>query len=197
MKTEEIRNLKLLTEISSGNEPLTQRRLAKTQGVALGLANLLLRRLINKGFIKIKNVQGRRLRYLITPEGIVEKARLTYEYLDYSLYFYRQIRQFLADRLAPFAQADRRDILIIGTGEVAEIAYLTIQQLQLKLVGIIDNKSDHRTFLGVSVHPFSDLGQLSFDAVVVASLKDRDAIHDQLVQINIDEERIVAIPNRI
>jgi hypothetical protein len=194
MKTEEIRELKLLTDISSGDTAITQRSLARTHGVALGLTNLLIRRLAKKGFIKITHMKGKHLRYLITPQGIAEKTRLTYQYIHYSLYYYRQIRQFLSRSLSAFAATNRRNILLIGTGEVAEIAYLTVRELGLNLTGFIDGRAANPTFLNYAVHSFEDLPHLSFDAAIIASLQDRSEVYGELLRANVREEDIVAVP---
>ena len=60
-----------------------------------GLTNIYLKRLVRKGYIKCVNVQSNRITYLITPRGIAEKARLTYEFMDYSLHLYGEVRQHL------------------------------------------------------------------------------------------------------
>src|SRR3990167_2891120 len=99
MNADSYRELRVLTDVSSDGF-VTQRGLAKKYGLALGLTNLLIRRLIRKGHIKIVNLQRNRLQYLVTPQGLTEKARLTYAYIEYSLYFYRQIREFLTRALA-------------------------------------------------------------------------------------------------
>ena len=83
MERQHERDLEILTAIDEG-EPLTQRALAQRLGVALGLANLYLKRLAVKGSIKIvefprKPAARKRLRYLLTPTGMAEKTRLTYE----------------------------------------------------------------------------------------------------------------------
>ena len=72
------RDLEILTAIGEGR-PLSQRVLAQRLGVALGLTNLLLKRLARKGSIKIvefpkKPAARKRLRYLLTPKGIAEKT---------------------------------------------------------------------------------------------------------------------------
>jgi DNA-binding MarR family transcriptional regulator len=79
------RDLEILTAIEEGL-PLTQRALAERLGVALGLCNLYLKRLARKGYIKIvefprKPAARKRLRYLLTPRGMAEKTRLTYEHM--------------------------------------------------------------------------------------------------------------------
>ena len=79
------RELEILTAIDEGR-PLTQRDLSQRLGVALGLTNLYLKRLVRKGFVKVvqfpqKPAARKRLRYLVTPMGIAEKSRLTYEHM--------------------------------------------------------------------------------------------------------------------
>src|SRR5256712_8153017 len=97
------RELKILTEISDGGD-VTQRRLARSLGIALGLTNLYLKRLARKGYIKITTIPPNRLKYLVTPRGIKEKTRLTYEYMSFSLLLYRQTRDRLREAIRPVAR---------------------------------------------------------------------------------------------
>src|SRR3989338_7662519 len=113
MDPQTYRNMYLLNEVTHRPEA-TQRDLARRIGAALGLTNLMLRRLTTKGFIKIVNVQRNRLRYLITPQGVLEKARLTREYFEYSLFFYRQSREVLRARLLQHVQHGRHRVIIWG-----------------------------------------------------------------------------------
>ena len=76
MRDETDRDLTILNAIAD-DDRLTQRHLAQELGVAVSLANLYLRRLALKGFIRITNVHPNRLRYMLTPKGIAEKTRLT------------------------------------------------------------------------------------------------------------------------
>src|SRR5438094_9769199 len=78
------RDLQLLNEVER-NAAVTQRSLARNLGVAVGLANLYLKRLVRKGHIKITTIPRHRIKYLLTPRGMAEKTRLTYEYMQYSL----------------------------------------------------------------------------------------------------------------
>jgi len=130
------RDLEILTAIEEG-EPLTQRALAQRLGVALGLTNLYLKRLTRKGCIKIvefpkKPAARKRLRYLLTPRGIAEKTRLTYEHMTYSLNLYRRARQTLRESLGLLAECGAKRIALYGIGEAAELAYLTLKELGLE-----------------------------------------------------------------
>src|ERR1051326_9061362 len=126
---------RILTEIAS-KDGVTQRTLAKDLGIALGLRNLYTRRLVRKGFVKIAGVHPHRLRYLLTPQGIAEESRLTYEYLQYSLWLYKQTRGKLAETLAPLVNAGEKRYALYGVGEPAELAYLTLRQFGLDPVGV-------------------------------------------------------------
>jgi DNA-binding MarR family transcriptional regulator len=183
----------LLHEVTESPQ-VTQRDLSRRIGMALGLTNLILRRLINKGFIKIVNVEKSRIRYLITPRGMMEKARLTREYIEYSLLFYRSIREFLTEHFARLAQEGHRRVLLCGTGELAEIAWLTMQQVGLELVGVIDEAPDSKPFLGRQVRRLGYAAEAAWDRIVVASLAPHQALLDQLASVGIEAERCLLVP---
>ena len=67
------------------NPYLTQRELSKELGVSLGKTNYIINALIDKGWIKLKNFKGsdRKLgySYLLTTQGIAEKAVLAQKFL--------------------------------------------------------------------------------------------------------------------
>ena len=94
---------------------------------------------MHKGYIKCVNVQSNRISYLITPRGIAEKARLTYEFMDYSLHLYKEVRQHLREVLQECAEAER-NVAIFGRGEAAELAYLSLKESGLEPVAIFDHE---------------------------------------------------------
>src|SRR5207247_10362736 len=118
---------------------ITQRSLATRLGIALGLTNIYLKRLVRKGYIKCVNVQPNRITYLITPRGIAEKVRLTYEFMDYSLHLYGEVRQHLRSVIQECAAAGRR-VAIFGRGEAAELADVSLKDCGLEPVAILDGE---------------------------------------------------------
>ena len=89
---ETTREMILLEQIE--NDPnITQASLATHLGVAVGTVNWHLKRMIAKGYIKVKRAERRKLRYIITPEGISFRARLTIDYIEQSFLLYRNIRK--------------------------------------------------------------------------------------------------------
>jgi DNA-binding Lrp family transcriptional regulator len=162
------RDLKLLEAVQEDSR-VTQRTLATKLGIALGLTNIYLKRLVRKGYIKCVNVQSNRISYLITPRGIVEKARLTYEFLDYSLHLYGEVRQHLRGVLQECAAAGRR-VVIYGRGEAAELAYLSLKESGLEPVAIFDGDGGQE-FLGMPVRPVREHVDVTYDLMIVATLE--------------------------
>ncbi|HJZ74884.1 MAG TPA: winged helix-turn-helix transcriptional regulator [Vicinamibacterales bacterium] len=162
------RDLKLLEAVEQDSR-VTQRSLASKLGIALGLTNIYLRRLVRKGYIKCVNVQSNRITYLITPRGIAEKARLTYEFMDYSLHLFAEVRQHLREALQECAAADRR-VAIFGCGEAAEIAYLSLKEYGLEPVAIFDVDGGQE-FLGMPVRAVAEHVDVNYDLMIVATLE--------------------------
>jgi len=190
------RDLELLAAIGEG-QALSQRALAQRLGVALGLTNLLLKRLAKKGFIKMvefprKPAARKRLRYLLTPKGMQEKVRLSYDHAAYSLVLYRRARQTLRESLALLPQNGMKRVALCGTGEAAELAYLTLREAGLEPVGIFGPAPDG-PFLGLPVRPVSELAGEQVDAVVLATFERPDAEMAALARLGIPLDKMLAL----
>lgn len=172
------RNLEILTAIGEGSH-LTQRALAERLGVALGLTNLYVKRLATKGYIKIvdfprKPAARKRLRYLLTPKGIAEKTRLTYEYMGRSLRLYRRTRESLREALNHLPQNGVKRIALYGAGEAAELAYLTLKEFGLEPLGIFDRVGG-QPFLGQTVRDYRELASEEIDRIILCTFDLPDA----------------------
>jgi len=116
VKPHDVHTREILAEIERG-KGVTQRSLSKRLGIALGLTNSLIRRLVNKGYVKVVNVRPNRVKYLITPAGIAEKARATRSYLARTVHLYTETRQHIhAGLLAATERAN-------GNGRVRVVFY--------------------------------------------------------------------------
>ena len=123
-------DLEILSHIEE-NPDITQADLATQLGVAVGSVNWYIKRLINKGYIKATQMQRRRLRYLLTPKGFAEKTRLTKEFMQMSLHWYRVTRADSQRLLAEVKQAGYDTVCIQGDGDLAEIVYLSCLEAQV------------------------------------------------------------------
>ena len=187
MDIEAHRDLKLLEAVQQDSR-VTQRSLSTQLGIALGLTNIYLKRLVRKGLIKCVNVQSNRISYLITPRGIAEKVRLTYEFMDYSLHLYGEVRQHLRSVIQECAAADRR-VAIFGRGEAAEISYLSLKEFGLEPIAIFDVEGGHE-FLGMPVRPVSEHAEVLYDLMIVATLESSGQQMASLIRDGVPKEKL-------
>jgi DNA-binding MarR family transcriptional regulator len=176
---------------------LTQRHLARELGIALGLANSYLKRCAKKGLIKMRQAPLNRYVYYLTPRGFAEKSRLTAEYLSASLDFFRQARRDCADLLAACDARGWRRVVLVGAGELAEIAVLGATETTVEIVAVIE-ASGARSCAGRPVlGDFAALGdEQALDAVIVTDMLVPQARYDEVVaaaaQRGIAAERVLA-----
>lgn len=196
MERHDERDLEILTAIEEGT-PVTQRALAQRLGVALGLANLYVKRLVSKGFIKVrefptKPYARKRLRYVLTPQGVAEKARLTYEYMGYSLRLYRRTRENLREGMAQLNRNGMKRVALYGVGEAAELAYLTLREFGLEPVGIFAREAGAQ-FLGFPVRSVTELAEEDFDGVVVATFERPEQHVAELERLGVPREKFLTL----
>ncbi|RPJ42469.1 MAG: winged helix-turn-helix transcriptional regulator [Chloroflexi bacterium] len=135
----------ILLEHLEQNPDATQASLAAQLGVAVGTINWHIKRLIAKGYIKARRVERRKLRYIITPEGLALRARLTLDFIKSSFRLYRLVRERSINALLQVEKAGYSDIFIEGEGDVADICRLTCLE---KGLNIADEK-DHAPVLHI------------------------------------------------
>ena len=130
---ETTRDLSLLETIER-NPDVTQATLATQLGVAVGTVNWHLKRLIAKGYIKVKHAERRKLHYIITPEGLALSARLTVDYVEQQFNLYRRVRQ----KVKEYVEKVKRDgfdrVRLLGEGDVADICRLTCLEQGIVIV---------------------------------------------------------------
>jgi DNA-binding MarR family transcriptional regulator len=138
-KVDTSRDMLLLEHIEIDPD-VTQASLASQLGIAVGTVNWHLKRLVAKGYVKVKRAQRRKLRYIITPQGISRRARLTVNYVEHSMQLYRKTRrrvgQLLDEVRAAGYQGVHLDKYNGDPEDIADICKLTcLEQNMLLLDG--------------------------------------------------------------
>ena len=118
------RELIILDQIEQ-NPDVKQTTLAEQLDVAVGTVNWHIKRFIEKGYVKVKRAERRKLRYIITPEGLALRARLTVDYIENSMRLFRRTRERVLDALIDIQQAGYDRVQIVGDGDLAEVIRLT------------------------------------------------------------------------
>ena len=112
----------------------TQATLASQLGVAVGTVNWHLKRLVAKGYVKVRRAERRKLRYIITPEGVALRALLTLDYIQNSFKLYRLVRERVVTALQQVKQAGYHSVQLLGEGDVADICRLTCIEQNMPVV---------------------------------------------------------------
>jgi DNA-binding MarR family transcriptional regulator len=152
---------------------VTQRSLARELDIALGLTNSYLRRCIRKGLIKVSQVPARRYAYYLTPQGFAEKSRLTASYLTHSLSFFRQARTQCGEMFAAAAALGQHRAVLVGEGDLADIASLVARDHAVTIVGIVPWNGEAATVAAIAALGPTDA---AFITTVVQSQDAFDAV---------------------
>ena len=127
------RELILLEEIA--NDPdVNQATLAEFLDIAVGTVNWHIKRLVSKGYVKAKRAQRKKLRYIITPEGVALRAKLTVHYIENQMRLYRETRQNVKDMLADIRADGYTQVKITGKSEIADVCQLTCLEQGFEVV---------------------------------------------------------------
>lgn len=190
MELESRRDLQLLEALEQ-QSTITQRTLATRLGIALGLTNLYLKRLIRKGYVKCVTVSPNRLMYSLTPKGVSRKARLTYEFVKYSLDFYRDARQHLRRSLAQAVTRQQR-VALYGTGDAAELVFLLTREMGLELIAVFAPEGGGQ-FLGHPIQPLVEHATVPYDVLIVAVLERPAGTVKLLRQSGVPDQKVLML----
>lgn len=193
MDPTDLRTLRLLEALDQESMP-SQRDLARRLGISLGLTNSFIKRLAHKGYFKISTIPRNRVKYILTPVGALEKARLTCEYIQFSYRYYKEARQKLRELFARLERQGVRRLIFYGATDLAEIAYLSLQETAIELVAVVDDAAAQQKFMGKIIEEPERLGQISAERVVITAMDGHAQIMERLRAMEIPEKRISFIP---
>lgn len=183
-------SLLILDEISR-NGDVTQRDLSKKFGVALGLVNSYIKNLASRGLITISNIPPKKYGYYLTPKGFMEKSRLAFHLLHNFTSLYRIARKDFQMLFHSLNSYNAKKIVFCGVDELAEIAYLTLQEFDIELVAIVDAEIGNKGFFNHTVRPLEDLKKIDYDRILITSFLRGQELHSCLIDSGIPAERIL------
>jgi len=192
MDPKDIRTLKILEQVDNGKTP-SQRDIAGELNISLGLVNSFIKRLVKKGFVKIRTVPKKRLKYILTPHGAAEKSRLTYLYIQHSYNFYKEARQKLRNLCLELENQGITRIVFYGAGDLAEIAYISLQETAIQLIAIVDDEKMDTRFMKYNVTDPAFLDTISYDKILVTTINSRHAILEKIAQRGIPSNQVIEI----
>jgi len=114
------------------NSETSQRDISSETGLSLGLTNIMINRLIKKGYLKAKKLNPRKVRYMVTPKGLREKTKKSYRFMKRSFEVMSGLRGMIMDYAEENYKQGIRDFVIKGNGELSEITELVLNSLALE-----------------------------------------------------------------
>jgi hypothetical protein len=133
------------------------------------------------------------MRYFLTPKGASEKTRLTYLYIQHSYNFYKDARQKLRALYSRLEKQGVSRIVFYGASDLAEIAYLSLQETNIELIAVFDDEKEGNRFMGFVVESPAELVSLSFDRILISSLNSAELIMMNISSLGISKESVVMI----
>ncbi len=187
--SDELRNLRLLDELEK-NPAITQRELSHKFGIALGVTNACLKRMVRKGWIRVQGFNHRDFGYYLTPRGILEKSRLTFHLVSGIIQHYSDLKRVMSIRFLEMEKGGIERVVFYGISDEMEVAYVTLQGTNLKLVGIVedDEKFESRIIFGHELERVSRIRELRPQCILITSLMGSTEKRQRLKTILKEEE---------
>ena len=192
MDNQDLRTLKILEEIEKDKTP-SQRYLAGKLNISLGLVNSFLKRLAQKGFFKITSIPKNRVKYILTPKGAAEKTRLTYKYIQYSFQFYKTARHKLRVLFSSLLVNGNLRIVFYGSSDLAEIAYISLQETAIQLVGIVDDKKAGDIFMDFVISSPDRLKTITYDKILITGIEEPEEVLKGILEKGILRSKVIIL----
>lgn len=180
--SEEMRDLQFLEEIEQ-NPKVSQRELSHKFGIALGMANACIKRMARRGLIKLTGIPPRRIAYYLTPKGFTEKTKLTLNFFSYNIHHYAEMKKRIGKILLEMQNRGVKRVAFYGVNDEMEVAYVTLQGLDMKLVGILDDENNWgKEIFGHKVIGPGAVKNLNPDAILITSMRYQDSYVKNLMK---------------
>lgn len=192
MDQKEIKMLKIIEALENNNTH-SQRELSRELNISLGLVNRLVRSVVRKGYFEINVLSKNKAKYLLTPKGMAEKSVLTYRYIQHSIYHYNYIRHKLSELIDDLTANQKKDIVLFGANELAEIVGILIKEHDINLIAIVDNDKAGSKLTGMTIVDSNFLRRNYFDALIITMLDTLQSQIDSVVNCGVNPNMIYFI----
>jgi len=176
---EELRTLALFNTVESSPD-INQRRLARELDISLGLTNTYFQRVLKKGWVRAKQVKPRRWLYFLTPQGVLEKSRLSLSYMHRTLESFRELKSKGDEHLRILSEKGVSGIHLCGDDNLTEILSICFTGLKIELLSVI---SENIMIPEIKQNKLPTLPKLKLgELILLASLENRDLIGEFFVR---------------
>ena len=188
---QEMRELELLQELEK-NPIISQRELSHKFGIALGVINACLKRMGRRGWIRITGFNHHKIGYYLTPKGFAEKAKLTLHLVSWTVQHYSALKEIIGKKFLEMQDRGIERIAFYGVSDEMEVAYITLQGVNLELVGIVEDEDkmiNKKEIFGFKLRDMSEIETMKPDAVLITSLTNQKEREEKLRKL-IDVQKV-------
>ncbi|EMS70377.1 winged helix-turn-helix transcriptional regulator [Ruminiclostridium cellobioparum] len=147
----------VLNEIRK-NPKITQRELSKILQCSLGSINLLLSKMVNEGLIKIKRMPMNRIRYILTPNGVLEKLQKTSKYIKSNYNFIINIQETIRMTLEDLTNEYGDITVVLEDDEISELVKLSIgENDKVNLIRHGETIGEFKTVVALDINTYNVL----------------------------------------
>lgn len=118
----------IIHEIHNNHLP-DQRTIATRTGISLGLTNIIIKRLITRGYVKAKQLNRKKIQYILTPKGFSEKVNKSYNFTLKAVDNFRAIKHKIHELFREELNNGADRFMITGSNELADIVELAAKSL--------------------------------------------------------------------
>ena len=187
------RELRLLEEVDQAAD-LSQRQLARRLGVALGVANLLVKSLASRGYIKVTHLSWKRWVYVVTPKGMARKLNLTLSYVDRFFQHYRRVRVLIQKEISELPLNRESRVAIVGTSDMSELTYLALKDVGVDEIDIFEEQPSDVNFLGMQVRRLDSIEPGEYAKVVITDQRNvGNDVHVLLKSFGVNPTQLVEL----
>jgi DNA-binding MarR family transcriptional regulator len=124
----------VLQSIHAQADHVRQRDLARSAGLSLGMTNAIVKRLVQKGWLSIRKVNNRNLRYAVSPEGIEEITRRSYRFLKRTIRNIVDCREAIEGFVTELKKLGYQKVLLAGSSDLDFIVESACRQSRVAMV---------------------------------------------------------------
>ncbi len=151
--SEDFSTLSVLETLAESAD-IPQRKIADRTGLNLAKVNFVIRKLVTRGWIKLKRVRDNphklRYLYLLTPEGMTAKSRLAYKFVQRAVAQYADVQVKIEQSLQSMASEGIGRVVLWGSNEITDLCLRILSDGNhgLRVVGVVDPVGTNSKALG-------------------------------------------------
>lgn len=100
-------------EVINKHDEISQRDISERVGISLGTVNLLINKFVKVGLVKVESLNGKKVKYILTPGGFAVLTKKTVDYISRSYSAILKVKAYMHDVLR-FHYSEGEVVLIYG-----------------------------------------------------------------------------------